>query len=158
MAFAADGWRFRPSVGVRETIYSRSRVTPYTPGAPVESGEAVNRADVELGFEARAPVIERTFDSKLVEKLFGSEVRHTIEPEVTYRYVSGVGTDFLKVLRFDDVDVVSNTNELEYGTTQRLFVRRPQSKPCKTTRSRRAAAVWRCGYERRAGCDRVRRP
>jgi LPS-assembly protein len=133
MAFAADGWRFRPSVGVRETIYSRSRVTPYTPGVPVESGEAVNRADVDLGFEARAPVIERTFDSKLVEKLFGSEVRHTIEPEVTYRYVSGVGTDFLKVLRFDDVDVVSNTNELEYGTTQRLFVRRPQSKPCKTT-------------------------
>jgi len=133
LPLSADGWRFRPSIGVRETIYSRSRVTPYTPGIPVESGEAVNRADVELGFEARAPVLERTFDSKLVEKLFGSEVRHTIEPEVTYRYVSGVGTDFLKVLRFDDVDVVSNTNELEYGTTQRLFVRRPQSKPCKTT-------------------------
>jgi LPS-assembly protein len=132
LPLSADGWRFRPSIGVRETIYSRSRVVPYTPGIPVESGQAVNRADVELGFEARAPVVERTFDSKLVEKLFGSEVRHTIEPEVTYRYVSGVGTDFLKVLRFDDVDVVSNTNELEYGTTQRLFVRRQQTKPCKT--------------------------
>jgi LPS-assembly protein len=132
LPLSADGWRFRPSIGVRETIYSRSRVTPYVPGLPMESGQAVNRADVELGFEARAPVLERTFDSKLVEKLFGSEMKHTIEPEVTYRYVSGVGTDFLKVLRFDDVDIVSNTNELEYGTTQRLFVRRPQSKPCKT--------------------------
>ena len=133
LPLSADGWRFRPSIGVRETIYSRSRVTPYTPGPPQESGQAVNRADLELGFETRAPVVERTFDSKLVEKIFGSEVKHTIEPEVTYHYVTGVGTDFLKVLRFDDVDVVSNTNELEYGTTQRLFVRRPKSKPCKTT-------------------------
>ena len=133
LPLSADGWRFRPSIGVRETIYSRSRVTPYTPGPPVESGQAVNRANLDLGFEARAPVLERTFDSKLVEKLFGSEVRHTIEPELTYRYVSGVGTDFLKVLRFDDVDVVSNTNELEYGTTQRLFVHQKKSKPCKST-------------------------
>lgn len=132
LPLSADGWRFRPSIGVRETIYSRSRVTPYTPGVPMESGQAVNRADVELGFEARPPVIERTFDSKLVEKLFGSEVKHTVEPEVTYHYVTGVGTDFLKVLRFDDVDVVSNTNELEYGATQRLFVRKPKNKPCKT--------------------------
>ena len=44
------------------------------------------------GLRCAPPVIERTFDSKLVEKLFGSEVRHTIEPEVTYRYVTGVGT------------------------------------------------------------------
>ncbi len=134
LPLSEDGWHFRPSIGVRETIYSRSRVTPYTPGPPVESGQAVNRADLELGFEMRPPVIERTFDSELLEKVFGSEVRHTIEPEVTYRYVTGVGTTFLNVLRFDDVDVVSNTNELEYGATQRLFVRRQKkSKPCKTT-------------------------
>src|ERR1700678_1559020 len=32
-----DGWRLRASVGVRETAYSRSRQTPYVPGAvPVE--------------------------------------------------------------------------------------------------------------------------
>ncbi|HEY6375441.1 MAG TPA: LPS assembly protein LptD, partial [Edaphobacter sp.] len=64
LPLSADGWRFRPSIGVRETIYSRSRIVPYTPGPPKESGQAVNRSDLELGFEARPPVIERTFDSK----------------------------------------------------------------------------------------------
>ncbi len=56
----AGGWRFRSSVAARETIYSRSRENG-TQLPPVESGEAVNRADVEVGVEARAPVLERTF-------------------------------------------------------------------------------------------------
>ena len=77
----------------------------------------------------RAPVIERTFDSPHVEKKFGNDIRHTIEPEVTYRYVTGIN-NFLNVLRFDDVDVASDTNELEYGVTQRLFVRPVKARPC----------------------------
>ncbi len=130
MAF--DGWHMRGTLGVRETAYSRSRLTPLLPGLPIESPNGLNRADVEMSFEMRAPVVERTFDSAAVEKLFGHDVKHTIEPEVTYRYVSGVN-NFLDVLRFDDVDVVSDTNELEYGVTQRLFLRpnNKKAKPCK---------------------------
>jgi LPS-assembly protein len=75
-------------------------------------------------------VIERTFASDKVEKLFsGYDVKHTIEPEITYRYVAGID-NFLNVLRFDDVDVASDTNELEYGVTQRLFVRPVKARPC----------------------------
>jgi LPS-assembly protein len=59
----------------------------------------------------------------------GYDVRHTIEPEVTYRYVAGIN-NFLNVLRFDDVDVASDTNELGYGVTQRLFVRPVKARPC----------------------------
>jgi len=126
-----DGWSLRSSVGVRETIYSRSRQTPYVPGAPpVELPNSLHRSDVEAEVDLRAPVIERTFDSAGVEKMFGHDVRHTIEPEVTYRYVAGVD-NFLNVLRFDDVDVVSDTNELEYGVTQRLFLRPVKAQPCK---------------------------
>ncbi len=127
----AGGWHLLPSVGVRETIYSRKRQTPYAPGAPpVEGRGGLNRAAFEAQLDMRAPVIERTFDTGPVMKLFGSrDVRHTIEPEVTYRYVTGIG-NFLNVLRFDEKDVVSNTNELEYGVTQRLFVRHGGSKLC----------------------------
>jgi LPS-assembly protein len=125
-----DGWRLRSSVGVRETAYSRSRQTPYVPGAPpVELSIKLNRTDVETEVDLRAPVIERTFDSAKVERMFGSDIRHTIEPEVTYRYVAGVN-NFLNVLRFDDVDVASNTNELEYGVTQRLFLKPVKTRPC----------------------------
>ena len=129
------GWRLRPSVGFRETAYSRSRQTPYTPlGPPVELPYALNRADFEAEVELRPPVIEGTFDSAGVEKFFhGNDVKHTIEPEVTYRYVAGID-NFLNVLRFDDVDVASDTNELEYGVTQRLFLRPAKARPCKEPR------------------------
>jgi LPS-assembly protein len=123
------GWRLRPSVGVRETPYSRSRQTPYTPGPPVELPIGLNRASVDAQVDLRAPVIERTFDSAKVEKMFGHDVKHTIEPEVTYRYVAGID-NFLNVLRFDSVDIASDTNELQYGVTQRLFLRPVKAQPC----------------------------
>jgi LPS-assembly protein len=125
-----DGWKVRSSVGFRETVYGRSRQTPYKLGPPVELPNGLNRADFEAEVDLRAPVIERTFDSAKVEKMFGHDVRHTIEPEVTYRYVAGIN-NFLNVLRFDDVDVASDTNELEYGATQRLFLRPVKARPCK---------------------------
>jgi LPS-assembly protein len=125
-----DGWKLRPSVGFRETLYGRSRQTPYTLGPPVELPIGLNRADFEGEVDLRAPVIERTFDSAKVEKMFGHDVRHTIEPEVTYRYVAGID-NFLNVLRFDAVDVASDTNELEYGVTQRLFLRPVKARPCR---------------------------
>ena len=130
-----DGWRLRSSVGFRETAYSRSRQTPYSPdGLPVELPNAINRSDVEAEVDLRAPVLERTFTAPGLEKLFdGNDVKHTIEPEVTYRYVAGIN-NFLNILRFDDVDVASDTNELEYGVTQRLFLRPVKDRPCKEKR------------------------
>jgi LPS-assembly protein len=124
------GWRLRSSIGMRETAYSRSRQTPYLPGGlPVELPYKLNRADVEVEADLRAPVVERTFDSARAERMFGYDVKHTIEPELTYRYVAGID-NFLNVLRFDDVDIASDTNELEYGVTQRLFLRPVKTKPC----------------------------
>jgi LPS-assembly protein len=119
LPFSLGDWRFRPSVAVRETVYTDARVTPYGP-LPVETGNALSRSDFEGSFELRPPVVARTFDTKGLAKFLGDEVRHTIEPEITYRYVGGIH-NFLKVLRFDENDVVSDTNEVEYGVTQRLF-------------------------------------
>ena len=130
LPLSVGGWHFLSTIAARETVYTRSRQTPYVTPTPVESSSAINRADFEFAVDARAPVLERTYDSPLTHKLFGSEIKHTIEPEVTYRYVTGVN-DFLGLLRFDDVDIVSDTNELQYGVTQRLFLRkRKKSKPC----------------------------
>jgi LPS-assembly protein len=132
-----DGWHLRPSIGGRETFYSRSRLAdlapspvPGYPAAPVESGSPLNRADFELQFDVRPPVLERAFNSGPVRKLLHHDVKHTIEPEITYRYATGIG-NFANVLRFDQVDVASNTNELQYGLTQRLFVRRNAGTPCR---------------------------
>ncbi|HEX7157702.1 MAG TPA: LPS assembly protein LptD [Edaphobacter sp.] len=146
----AGGWRLVSSVAARETFYSRSRQAPFT-SAPVESESSINRTAFEFTADARAPVLERTFDSALTHKLFGSEIKHTIEPEVTYRYVTGID-NFLGVLRFDDVDIVSNTDEVQYGVTQRLFLRQgKKSRPCnvmsKDTLTLPAAPGYDTGYE-----------
>ena len=130
LPLAGAGWHLLPSLGARETLYSRNRQTPYIAGAiPIEGTGGLSRSDFEATVDLRMPVLERTFDGPVARKIFGTEVRHTLEPEVTYRYVGGIG-NFLNVLRFDDKDVVSNTNEVEYSLTQRLFAKPGGSKPC----------------------------
>ena len=137
------GWSLRSSIGVRETAYTRSREHSSDSLVPLESGEAVNRSDVEVGVEAWAPVLERTFTSPLVHKLFNSDVKHTIEPMAAYHLVRGVD-NFRQLLRFDDTDVVSDTNEVEYGVTQRLFMRPKSTEACATPETDAAAgsAAW----------------
>ena len=136
---AVDDWHFVPTVGVRETYYTRSRATAVPGQPPLESLSGISRTNVDLSFAIRPPVVERTFEPTHLTRVFGTQLRHTIEPEVTYRFTDGVAR-FRNILRFDANDVVSNTNELEYGVTQRLF-RRPAgkagftataSKPCPT--------------------------
>ena len=49
--------------------------------------------------------------------------RHVIEPFLTYRLVRGVD-NFNKIIRFDYTDTQSDTNEIEYGITNRIFTRK----------------------------------
>ena len=118
------GWHTLASVAVRETAYSKSRKAPYGNNAtPVQLQAPLNRADVDINLDIRPPVIERTFTVPLHwRRIFGDEVRHTVEPDLTYRNVRGI-SNFLSVLRFDDVDLASDTDEIQYGVTQHLYFR-----------------------------------
>ena len=122
LAFA--GFHVRPAIGVRDTYYTRSRVAaPLPPARPVEVAAGLNRALFETDVDLRAPVLAGDFQSPLLGRIFGNETaRHTIEPFARYRYASGV-TDFDRTLRFDSTDVVANTHQIDYGVTQRLFLR-----------------------------------
>ncbi|MGA8011527.1 MAG: LPS assembly protein LptD [Candidatus Acidiferrales bacterium] len=70
----------------------------------------------ELSVDVRLPVFERVWD--------GGETKwkHVIEPYAVYRFVNGVN-DFGRFLRFDEDETLTDTNELEYGVTQRLYRR-----------------------------------
>jgi len=127
----AGQWLFRPTAGMRDTFYSRSQQpTLDANGLPVQSNNWLNRKDVEAGFEMRPPVIERDFTSAKVESIFKRDLRHTIEADMVYRSVNGI-SNFNDVLRFDAIDIASNTNEMDYGVTQRLFLRPLRTRPCK---------------------------
>ncbi len=146
MPWIAGGWKFRPTLGLRETSYSHSQflgpvvASPTTPppsstalpgqdAVPIPENGSLNRKAVEADVQVLPPVLERDFDGPYLAKRFGVALRHTIEPEVNYRYVAGVH-HFNSVPRFDPIDVYSDTNEVEYGLTQRLFLKRLHPKPC----------------------------
>jgi LPS-assembly protein len=64
---------------------------------------------------------------KIYDKgVFGHSLKHTLEPRITYRVVSGVN-NFLSVVRFDSTDILSNTNEVEYALTNHLYAKPIQS-------------------------------
>jgi LPS-assembly protein len=88
------------------------------------SAQAVTRNDGEFTLEIRPPTLERYFYRPKSKRKY----KHTIEPEVTYRYVSGI-TNFERFIRFDADATLSNTNEVEYGLTQRLFVKNGEDQP-----------------------------
>jgi LPS-assembly protein len=96
----------------------------------VASSDPINRKALETSVELRPPVLERVFDHEIL----GRKLKHVIEPRVVYRRVIGVD-NFSKILRFDERDILSDTNEVEYGVVTRLFARRSPSatQNCSTT-------------------------
>jgi LPS-assembly protein len=53
-----------------------------------------------------------------------------IEPELTYRYVGGIGEQARNVLLVDTSDIATDTNEAGLSVTQRLYARPLNAKPC----------------------------
>ena len=115
-----DGWTFRPQIGARETYYSE-RVLPGTSttviGIPVQ--DPINRYVANASFELRPPTLSRIYE----RKPWGHVVKHTIEPYAVYRYQTGI-QDFSQIIRFDERDILADTNEVEYGFVNRLFTKK----------------------------------
>ncbi|HVH85703.1 MAG TPA: LPS assembly protein LptD, partial [Terriglobales bacterium] len=103
-----SGWTFTPLVAVRNTYYSQQKTpeTPFSIGTTVNS--PINRKDFEGELEIRPPRVEKIYQ----KGIFGKPLKHTIEPRITHRYVNGID-NFLGIIRFDNADLVSNTNEVE---------------------------------------------
>jgi LPS-assembly protein len=111
------GWMFRPEVQLRNTIYSQQQI----PAQPVNIVErnVINRRAISTSVELRPPALSRVFDRTVA----GRKLKHTIEPRLVYRYTNGI-ENFSHIIRFDFRDILSNTNEVEYGLLQRLFLKR----------------------------------
>jgi LPS-assembly protein len=88
------------------------------------STQPIIRNDGEFTLELRPPSLQKYFDRPKSKRKY----KHTIEPEVTYRYVTGIN-DFERFIRFDSDATLSDTNEVEYGFTQRLYVKSGDQQP-----------------------------
>lgn len=78
--------------------------------------EGFFRNTEEFSVDLRPPTIERIWGHD------DTKWKHTIEPDIRYSYVTGVN-DFGRFIRFDEDETLTDTNELEYGVTQRLYRR-----------------------------------
>src|SRR5216684_1819821 len=82
---------------------------------------AISRNTGEFTVELRPPTLERFFDRTSLKKdKARRRYKHTIEPALTYRYVTGVNR-FAEFVHFDSDATLTNTSEVEYGITQRFF-------------------------------------
>lgn len=106
-----------PWIGVT-TSYTE-RATSY--GAELVGGTLLgiltHRTTGELNVDIRPATLERVWQTKT------GRWKHTIEPEIQYNYVEGVN-QFDRIVLFDEDETLTDTNDLVYSVTQRLFHRR----------------------------------
>ena len=115
-------WSFRPELSLRDTIYTQQLV-PSTGVALTDVGTAIsktlNRKSLQGSVEVRPPALSRIFNREVL----GRRWKHVIEPRVRYTYVTGV-ENFPHILRFDERDILSDTNEVEYAIVNRLYAKK----------------------------------
>jgi LPS-assembly protein len=75
------------------------------------------RTTEELSVDLRPPSFDRVWEKS------GTKWKHTIEPDIVYNYVNGVN-NYARYIRFDEDETLTDTNEIEYGITQRLYRRK----------------------------------
>ncbi len=100
-----------PSFTFRTTHYGAQLET----GRPVDQG--FERNTDEFTLDIRPPSMDRVWGDSPPAKW-----KHAIEPDIVYPYVNGVN-DYARFIRFDEDETLTDTNEVEYGVTQRLYFR-----------------------------------
>jgi LPS-assembly protein len=109
-----------PSFSIRETHWGSS----FRDGRV--SGDGFLRSTREAAVELEAPSIGRVFEkvpSWLGGKNTGDRMKHVVETRAGFRWAAGV-EDFSRAIRFDDTELLSNTKEIDYSITNRIYVKK----------------------------------
>ncbi len=135
--FSFKGFSLTPSFKFGVTGYGNSYVAnsiAYSSGcfpAAVSNpacGAALNvtlantgllRHNEDFSLQLALPTIERVYAPPNWLHL-GKKVKHTFDIGATYQYVTGIN-DFQKILKFDILDYWSNTNQITFSVTNRLY-------------------------------------
>ncbi|MEO7674349.1 MAG: LPS assembly protein LptD [Pyrinomonadaceae bacterium] len=105
---------FTATGGLRVTYYSNS----FNDMRQVVGRDLIRKYG-EFEFDIRPVALAKNYYGKSNTFKF----RHIIEPFVTYRYIKGVD-NFNKIIRFDHLDTITDTNEIEFGVANRIYTRR----------------------------------
>ncbi len=129
LPLVGGGWSIVPEAAIRATMYTGSQTPDLTGangGVPAVSHDLLHRTEAEAFIDVRPPALERDFTVGHWHR----QLRHVIEPEFTYHFVGGIGSQARNVLLVDTTDIATNTNELGFSLTQRFYLRPKDEQPC----------------------------
>ncbi|MDQ3666987.1 MAG: LPS assembly protein LptD [Acidobacteriota bacterium] len=109
------GFSITATAGARATFYSNS----LDPTNRAVLSTNLTRGYGEFELDVRPPALAKDFHRGNSVFFF----RHVIEPYIIYRKISGIN-EFDRIIRFDYNDAIANTNEIEFGISNRFFTRR----------------------------------
>src|SRR5215216_6160832 len=109
------GWTITASGAGRITFYSNS----LDPNTRDVLSRNITRAYGEFEFDVCPPAFAKDFHRGGGGFFF----RHVVEPYLVYRKISGIN-NFDRIISFDYIDAVADTNEIEFGIANRFFTRR----------------------------------
>ena len=118
------GFHLTPSTGLRLTRYGTSLRPDRSP---------LSRFVGEASLDLRPPSLEKIFP----RPFRGYKFKHVVESEVRYSLVRAQDAgDLQDVVRFDQTDILAETNEVEYSLTNSLFTRKEVEGSGETPRAR----------------------
>lgn len=109
------GFTLTPSIGVRSTFYSDS----LDPVARQVVGQNLLRNYVDVEVDLRPPALAKVYRRSDGAPWF----KHVIEPFVEYRRIAGID-EFDRTIPVDERDLIADTNEVAYGVSNRILVKR----------------------------------
>ena len=113
-AFHFLDFNFLFNASARETEYGASLAnTQFT-------GPALLRSAREIRLEILPPSLERIFTTP--KWLGNRKLKHVIEPRIEYQFVDGI-YNFDRLLRFDETDLMNDTNQVTFSIANRLYVK-----------------------------------
>jgi LPS-assembly protein len=135
--FSFAGFHLNPAITFGATDYTNSYLVNYETYGPIApcgpysacpptptinvrlANSNLFRKDADFTLDFRTPSLERIYTPPKWLHL-GSKLKHVIEAEATYEYVTGIN-QFQRIIHFDETDIISNTNQLTFYLTNRLY-------------------------------------
>lgn len=106
-----------PSFSLRETHYGSRFGSEFVGPQRMVTGEGLWRGSREFTADLAMPSIAKIYGAP---RWLGGRFKHVIEPRAQFRYISGVSR-FNDIVRFDETDVLSDTNQLQVSVANRFY-------------------------------------
>jgi LPS-assembly protein len=106
-----DGFHFTPEIGLEGTRYGTSFLGTHDP---------LTRALGEFSFDLRPPSLDRVFK----RRIHHYRLKNVIEPDIQYNLLRATNDQQITdIVRFDETDILAQTNEIEYSLKATLYGR-----------------------------------